>query len=62
MTDVVKANAEALVPKFKLERVLNQGTVIDQVKQAQALTVDRSGWAQNGHVRIDRREARSSHP
>jgi hypothetical protein len=25
MADQVKADAEALVPKFKLERVLNQG-------------------------------------
>jgi hypothetical protein len=25
MADEVKAKAEALVPKFKLERVLNQG-------------------------------------
>lgn len=26
MADGVKANAEALVPRFKLDRVLNQGT------------------------------------
>lgn len=25
MTDQVKARAEALLPKFKLERILNQG-------------------------------------
>jgi hypothetical protein len=25
MTDEVKTNAEALVPRFKLDRVLNQG-------------------------------------
>lgn len=38
MTDEVKTNAEALVPRFKLDRVLNQGTFLEYMALELSLT------------------------